>query len=922
MFLVKKNLIILVSIFISTQCFPQVVELLEEDHGFAIVTAIRNKMTGQDNSLKISSRRPLKVKGKKKYIRKIEIPPKETFEFDDIKVLGSGLKVEGYYSQEIPSFPKGSMLELNPLKGKGFAWLSKSLEISDRSSVYTRVKVGDKGGATIVFSNKISPKFDYEIIIGANNNTESQIIKGDRKTKRKKVIYRVTREENALAATRPGRFEEYWVSLNNGMILVGKGSLGENTFMSIYDPDAPKNINRAGFGSTNTKTEFVDIQTGLPLVPQTKWRPYFEKKGVVKLGKANGRYKVSPNPLRVPGRGCFSFEAKGTALSVALGDKLEYELLIGIDENSRTVLRRNGKEVASILADACKDIVIASPDKFYRYWISIDNGQIMFGRGSVGTNLLLSWKDADPIKISNTLNLGSIAASGEFKIEGTIEFKNIEIGPSISMTIDIQKEYYKKQKDLFMYPDSFVVVSPLEYEVFQSGQQVGVKDLIIGPTYYIQKVPQQGAKYFFMFVINKDGSPDLVWIKGPEESKLKVAMEKAAYIAGATTEATAGAAGATSMGAGAGKGGLIAGIAGVGFAAASIGLRTATAGMEFEKSRYRSDDSYVFMEAGNKEAMAGMRIPGKAKENRQAIMMRIQEALFEEDPKILAIMYQDIIDLINHFYVVEDPEGAKTSYAKKKIFSAIEKLYNLRYKVQNIEFYLALLKLLIDARDNPYLTDVNNSKEKILKDQWYIWSNEIAQELFKARNNTLAGVSLPPSYGEYFWMTDKFTKSGYGSVTFEAKGLNDIFVCLGQRPFKTRNTTNQIYEIVIGAWDNEKTVIRVASLGKTVEEYLAEDFPNSVADPLEFKKYWVSLKDGEISMGTGEMKPKNILLKWKDAYPIPRIRYVGFSSWNAKVDIRNVQVHNYSVEDAAKMKKSLKIKTKKIKIKKTKVKKD
>ncbi len=887
----EKRLLILSFFSLFSFNFSECAFFAKLDHGIAEVTHIRNEL--KKDSLKVEAKRPVTVKGKKRAVRRLEIKPKQTVAFKDIKVDGAGLTVSSFYKMLIKNFSAGTVLNLNPMQDEGFAWMGKSLENPGNSSLYFRVKADDKGEASVVFSNEISEKFLWKIVIGAKENSESQIIKTDTKTKLERVVYRISKEENSFAAIKPGRYDEqYWVSINDGLMIVGKGPIGDNPFMSLYDPDISTKLNRVGFGSGVAPVEYLDVKRSLPVTVSSNWRPYFTSKGNPEVKKTKDGFDILKTPLRVPGRGCVAFEAKGDAVSVAFGDNFEYELLIGVDANSRTVLKRKGKEVASILAESCPDIVIDSEDEFYKYWVSIDNGEILFGKGEVGENLLFVWQDSDPVKFSTELSLGSIASSGAFEIFGSTSFKNIKIGTSTSLILSTKKEYYQHQKESFMYPNSFVVISPLKYALFQLGQHVGVKDLIVGPTYYLQKVPEQDAKYFFMFVIKDDGSPDLVWMKGPEESKGKIDLKRAAYITNVTADITAQVSGGVSMGAGMDTGGLLAAGAGIALGGAAIVAKTGAAFMDFELSRYRGSDSYVFMEAANREAMAGVSVPQRAKENKRAIMLRVQEALFEEDPKVLSTMYQDIIDLVNHFYVVEDP------YVKKKIFAAIEKLYDIRYKQQSIDFYAALLKLLTGARDNPYLTDVSNEQEKKLKDQWYTWSNEITRELFEARNKTEAGVSLPPSYGEYFWLKDKFKTAGQGSVSFEAKALNDVFVCFGQRAFKTRNTTNQIYEIVLGAWNNTKTVIRVASLGKTVTEFLDVDYPDAMIDPLEFKKYWVSLKDGVVSIGKGKLDPKNVLLKWKDPYPIERIRYVGVSSWNAKVDIRNVKV-GLPVEDVS-----------------------
>jgi len=853
------------------------------DHGWAIVERVRNETV---YPLKIRARKPLtQFKKPKKSLFSGQLAKGESIELKrKPRIMGAEIKVEGFCKQEIPTFPSGGVLQTNPLGGEGFAWQGKS--IPENATIFFRARARDEGNIVIALSDRISPDYVYKIIIGAEKNSESVIIKRDPKTKKEKVVYRITRDENSFAATTPGRFTRFWVSRKDKLILVGAGCLGCNPFMSFYDTDAPANINRIGFGSGNDKVDYADIQVTVPMVPTTRWRPYGSFEGPAQFKGSLKNYQRSKNPLRLPGNGTIAFTAKSEGgIAVGFGDNLEYELLIGTDANSRTILRRKGKEVSSVLAQASPDVVVSAPGEDELYWVCTANGQFLYGKGKdVGKRLLFAWKDSSPLKISNAINLGAISATQGYEIGGEVKYKDLKIGPPLELTFDIDRNYYKREKELFRFPDSFEIITPLKYSLFQVEQSVGVKDELIGKTYYIQKVPNQDSEYFFQLVVSADGVPDLLWTRSSEPSATEVRLQKTAHITGATSQASLQAAGGVSMGAGKGAGGMVTAVAGVGLAAAGIGAAAGAAAAEFALSRYRGDDAYVFMEAANKEAFAGAEVPDRAKENRQAVMMRTQEAMFEQDPATLLIMYQDIVDLVNHFYVVEEP------YVKKKIFDAIEKLYNLRYKQQSIDFYAGLLKLLCDARDNPYLTDVSEPKEKTLKNQWYIWSNEIAQELYNARNMTEAGFAIPPSYGEPYWIPDKFTTEGEGSFRFQAKGLGDIFVCLGQRPFKTRNTDNQVYEFDIGAWDNSKTVLRFASLGKSVKEVLKEDYPEAMADPLEFKKYWINLEaNGEISFGTSSLRAKNTVFKMKDPYPI-NPRYVGFSSWNSNVTIRGAKV--------------------------------
>ena len=56
----------------------------------------------------------------------------------------------------------------------------------------------------------------------------------------------------------------------------------------------------------------------------------------------------------------------------------------------------DGKVV--ITAENCSE-AMASPYKYSDFWVSVDNGQVNVGRGSVvGINVKMSWKDPNPIQ--------------------------------------------------------------------------------------------------------------------------------------------------------------------------------------------------------------------------------------------------------------------------------------------------------------------------------------------------------------------------------------------------------------------------------------------------------------------------------------------------------------------------------------------
>ncbi|MBM3887377.1 hypothetical protein FJ364_05610, partial [Candidatus Dependentiae bacterium] len=129
---------------------------------------------------------------------------------------------------------------------------------------------------------------------------------------------------------------------------------------------------------------------------------------------------------------------------------------------------------------------------------------------------------------------------------------------------------------------------------------------------------------------------------------------------------------------------------------------------------------------------------------------------------------------------------------------------------------------------------------------------------------------------------------GTGIVAFEARG-DDIFVCLTEEKARVRNSEIEVYEINIGGWDNTKTVIRIKSLDRYVAVVTKKDNPNAMADPTNFKKYWVACNNGLISVGCGE-PGQGTVLTWQDPYPNTKVKIVGLSSWNSRVEYRNIMI--------------------------------
>ncbi len=215
------------------------------------------------------------------------------------------------------------------------------------------------------------------------------------------------------------------------------------------------------------------------------------------------------------------------------------------------------------------------------------------------------------------------------------------------------------------------------------------------------------------------------------------------------------------------------------------------------------------------------------------------------------------------------------------LFSAHKKLYsNPKMPVDNT--YADMIKLFMAAYNNRYLIDENNKRERKIRNDWYAKANELARTILS--KDPSYSLKLEPMYGEYIWLNDTFENLGEGSVTFEAIGQNDAMVCFSAQPARVRNTTKQIYEISIGAWDNTKTVVRTKSLGKTVAETNHPDMRCKIVksnnDP-NATKYWISVSKGKVVMGKGDLTPKNAIgifdvdtgtvsnVEWEDAEIVP-----------------------------------------------------
>ena len=98
------------------------------------------------------------------------------------------------------------------------------------------------------------------------------------------------------------------------------------------------------------------------------------------------------------------------------------------------------------------------------------------------------------------------------------------------------------------------------------------------------------------------------------------------------------------------------------------------------------------------------------------------------------------------------------------------------------------------------------------------------------------------------------------SIVFKARACSDVHVGLARYP---GISYIEMYEIVIGGWDNAKSVIRT---GMQQEPKAELDEPDVVSCD-KSQHFWVSWFDGRIAVGRGSTVGSREMLHWQDPDP-------------------------------------------------------
>ncbi|QQR49819.1 hypothetical protein IPF37_03185 [bacterium] len=814
------------------------------------------------------------------------------------------LILEGFAKEpSIADFGPDRMITLNKMFSRGFAWLDTSLEKPGQATISFLARAGDSGGIEVVFDTKGGTAAKWHIIIGGSNNTTSQILLDG------KLI-----AEAPLARAVPGRFIPYWVSVNNGLILVGIGTPGTGIFMSGLMPEAVP-VNRVGLSSHDGPVDYTEVQLGQAVHAIAEEEIYSKVQHDIVLSANSKTTSLIDIPVRLPNEASVAFTAQAEHdLTVVLQNKKgknNYKIIIDADAQKLIKIERNGKIVHQLLT-ASLPTAHVSKDTPTDFWVSIFGGALMVGQGKIGDNLLIAWQD--PEEFSDITQVGFAPSNHEQKIS------NIEVAPPVSIGLEKKPVTYEQQIRRFPYKGTMTVHRPFRYEFIQTDVKVTMKDMVSGKTFSVLSTPQQGASYVFMINIDQIGLPSIQLMQQPEDAPGKITLEKGAILReieahhvaeianakGSVLEA----AGQATLQAGGSFGmspNMIMSLAGLALSASGIGMATGAASIkaggqtksahlmaEASKARadaqfgFRAHNSYVYVEQPSKEFGASETIPAEAQQNAATVSQLLGETkkFTFSDPNnysILLKIYIDILRNITHPFVVD------SKVIKDNIFDDLDQAR--QYYPNNPDQLMVILDVLVRAYSNSYLVDEQNKRDKAAKDRWYFTIADIGKAFLNASLQDPDFVfTIPPLYGEYLWIPWEVKKPNIGWLIFEVQGQSDAFVCFSEDAVSVRNTDTELYELVIGGWENSKNVIRIKSLGRSATEIdiTKSALKTSQLSQRDFKAYWVGFNDGMISMGSGDQVGQNIIAEWQDPYPWKTIKFIGISTWDVPLQFRNV----------------------------------
>lgn len=882
-------------------------------------------------------------------------------------------RVAGFAETQFEDFKEGATLSLMPLLSKGIAWLEKPLATPGRTTITFTAVAGDAGGVEVIFGQEISTNFVWKVIIGGWNNAKSGIINRtlENSLPKETLVAHVLPQEDStnteipahpLACVPPGQLVPYWVTIDNGLILVGMGSPGENIFMSWRDPNPPQSISYIGLASDTDSVEYSNILLGSPTVIEKAGRVY---KTVTKDLSPKKQIIWTDTPFRVNNRGAVAMTIQGQEqVAIVLGNDTNpstedfYQIVFGYKKNEGIAVQKwiesekRLKTISSITAASYKNLIL-DPQKKIPFWISYNYGQIMVGQGAIGKNLLLCIKDIAPLEAIRSI--GYAALSG-----ASAAISAMAIYPPLSFTLE-------SSVAALDFSGKLTVIFPFEYQFSQLEQSIKMEDLVNHQSFYVAATPQQGSLYPFILSLDKMGTPKLdpygrviddrfkdiqeLMTKAQAEIKKqrdaiaqlskigvqekesfdKQAKGKNAEAAQETSIATAARQVGLMM---ANKGSLtgnpFAAIAGMTMIMGALGTATAAekaltcagdlelqgkeaqiaidrrAIVETEKAEqmdamqallsgqakfsFRASDSYVYIDKADRGSLGSAVISPESAEKISYVQSTLS-TLATPTIKTFATYIstvEKVILSITDLAVVGDANVRKQIYTTLQVMFEAYSSFFPNPDARPAAIHSQIMNILLSAYNNTFLNNELDTEEATVKKAWITWINSLVEPYLGLSNTE---IIFEPMFGEYIWFPQPIV-DGKVMFTFQAKAANDIFIAFSPIKQAVRNTSTDLYEVVLGGWDDTKSVIRVKSLDYSAAEVMTEDLLNT----LDYQTYWIAFDNGLIKVGTGQdpTNANSMFFEWQDPYPNhdSPIKYIGFSCWNSPMTLKNITFMN------------------------------
>jgi hypothetical protein len=874
-----------------------------------------------------------------------------------------GLQISGVGADSSKSFDAGDIISLSPLRSKGFGYLNEEFADGQVTVVFQAKDVS--GDVQVAISSNLSPEPDYTIIIGGQNNSKSSILKNGIEKAFVKRADNPIAMAGILPTQDPKSYPQYWICYDKGLIIVGKGTIGDNVFLCWRDSDWNPSVRRVGFGSGVTSIKYASMFL-LPsldtVAPQSFYQTITAQKnsakekinftdeikfgGVIKLKhKGSGKFLKASGSIitcsdegsywvvRVPNKPViFNFGInvkKGMPISleslesgkilsgpsgaITLSEKYSSADDFKVDFSQAGNWLKNMEirllNVAGNLSAEGKNVAFKGKDDI---WV-IESYDPPLTNDILPTGSIIALKNSES---DNYLNIRKKIAGGNLKYEENVVLKNIKFIQK-GTEQPVEKKYYLIASSGLKVVESSIGQWSIKSAEGKSGE-IKYRD-VVTLYYSSEKLISRGLSQADQWMIL---DPNDVTNDKPIKKGSAIALKSIADLSyiGCSSEGTINFLNYVSddekwmLDAKAEEGILIpmAFVDGQNINFNSqfrvirssewIGLQSLSFNQNLEVStdadgsvklgkndfyfrktedkashfliRKVGEDFYLF------SRLANCMVNNVDASKPLATKFAGRPAGYIDSAKFdLEIFSEPKIEIVNAEYsCVSNPD---------LVYDVTDALQSLVNGNQLVIPAGSDAKNLIfgDPANNltKQLTFVYRSEGKEIektiteKDAFFVGMDKEFDQTGQVSSSLMGG--------EYFWLSKyPFRIASQGSVAFQAKAIDDIYIALASDTKPVFGTDTPIYEFKIGTENNTKVV-----LNKRSQKFrLANVSSPNIISQDGFNKYWISITNkGVILFGHGSLG-ENLMLAVQDNDLIKNIKYVGFSCGQKPVEIKDI----------------------------------